>query len=185
MAAAERDLARLLADPAITPAVKNSQLIPAAQKKITAARTTLDAATAARDAIPAKLPANLIDPDAKVALLRARRRGLQMVLRLLAHNAEHWLSNQLNAYLRDDDEYRAITRQPSSAASPAITWAPAAITVHLDRPGAPRVARALTLLIEQLDATPPAMPGNTRPITYQLAPPARLLIPDLRHIPEI
>ena len=34
-----------------------------------------------------------------------------MVLRLLAHNAEHWLSNQLNAYLRDDDEYRAITRQ--------------------------------------------------------------------------
>ena len=25
-----------------------------------------------------------------------------MVLRLLAHNAEHWLANQLNAYLRDD-----------------------------------------------------------------------------------
>jgi hypothetical protein len=25
------------------------------------------------------------------ALLRTRRRGLQMVLRLLAHNAEHWL----------------------------------------------------------------------------------------------
>ena len=34
-----------------------------------------------------------------------------MVLRLLAHNAEHWLSNQLNAYLRDDDEYRATTRE--------------------------------------------------------------------------
>ena len=34
-----------------------------------------------------------------------------MVLRLLAHNAEHWLSGHLNAYLRDHDEYRAITRQ--------------------------------------------------------------------------
>ena len=50
-------------------------------------------------------------PRRQVALLRTGRRGLQMVLRLLAHNAEHWLSNQLNAYLRDDDEYRATTRQ--------------------------------------------------------------------------
>ena len=57
------------------------------------------------------LPANEIDPDAKRALLRTSRRGLQMVLRLLAHNAEHWLSRHVTAYLRDDDEYRAITRQ--------------------------------------------------------------------------
>ena len=111
LAAAERDLARLLADPAITPAAKNTRLIPAAQKKITAARKKLHAAAAARDPIPAKLPANVLDPDAEVALLRTGRRGLQMVLRLLAHNAEHWLSNHLNAYLRDDDEYRAITRE--------------------------------------------------------------------------
>jgi hypothetical protein len=176
LASAERDLARLLADPAITPSVKNTQLIPAAQKKITAARIKLDAATAARDAIPAKLPANLIDPDAKVALLRTRRRGLQMVLRLLAHNAEHWLSNQLNAYLRDDDEYRAITRETIiRGLAGTITYAPAAITVQLDRPGAPRVARALALLIEQINATPPAMPGDTRPITYQLARPAQAI----------
>ena len=44
LAGAERDLARLLADPAISPAAKNSKLIPAAEKKITAARTKLDAA---------------------------------------------------------------------------------------------------------------------------------------------
>ncbi len=172
LADAERGLAALLADPAITPAAKNAQLIPAAQNKITAARTRLDAAAAARDAIPAKLPATLIDPDAKVALLRTRRRGLQMVLRLLAHNAEHWLSNQLNAYLRDDDEYRAITRETIiRGLAGTITYAPAAITVQLDRPGAPRVARALALLIDEINATPPAMPGDTRPITYQLAKP--------------
>src|SRR5271169_5728356 len=174
LAAAERDLARLLADPAITPAAKNTRLIPAAQKKITAARTKLGAAAAARDTIPAKLPANVIDPEAEVALLRTRRRGLQMVLRLLAHNAEHWLSNHLNAYLRDDDEYRAITRQTIiRGLAGTIAYAPAAITVQLDPPGAPRVARALALLIDEINATPPAMPGDPRPITYKLAKPAQ------------
>jgi len=44
LADAERGLAALLADPAITPAAKNTRLIPAAQQKITAARTRLDAA---------------------------------------------------------------------------------------------------------------------------------------------
>jgi hypothetical protein len=175
VAAAERELAVLLADPAITPAAKNTRLIPAAQKTITAARNKLDAATAARDKIPAKLPANVIDPEAKVALLRTRRRGLQMVLRLLACNAEHWLSNHLNTYLRDDDEYRAITRETIiRGLAGTITYAPAAITVQLDPPGAPRITRALALLTDEINATPPTMPGDTRPITYQLVQPRSL-----------
>ena len=169
VAAAERDLARLLADPAISPAAKNSRLIPATQKEIAAAHAKLDAAAAARDTIPAKLPANVIDPAAQVALLRTCRRGLQMVLRLLAHNAEHWLASHLNAYLRDDDEYRAITRQTIiRGLAGTITYTPQAITVELQRPGAPRVARALALLTDEINHTPPAMPGDTRPITYQL-----------------
>ena len=169
LAAAERDLAVLLADPAIAPAAKNTRLIPAAQKKITRAEKALAAAQAARDPIPAKLPANLIDPAAQVALLRTCRRGLQMVLRLHAHNAEHWLASHLNAYLRDDDEYRAITRQTIiRGLAGTITYTPDQITVELQRPGAPRVARALALLIEEINHTPPAMPGDTRPITYQL-----------------
>ena len=94
-----------------------------------------------------------------------------MVLRLLAHNAEHWLSSHLNAYLRDDDEYRAITRETIiRGLAGTITCTPAAITVTLEQPAAPRVARALALLIDEINATPPAMPGDTRPITYQLAP---------------
>ena len=170
LASAERALAGLLADPAITPAAKNAA-IPAMQKKITRARQAAAAATAARKDIPAKLPASAIDPGAKTALLRTRRRGLQMVLRLLAHNAGHWLSNQLNAYLRDDDEYRATTRETIiRGLAGTITWTPAAITVHLEQPRSPRIARALALLIEEINATPPAMPGDNRPITYRLAP---------------
>ena len=168
MAAAERDLAVLLADPAIIPAAKNTRLIPAAQKTIAAAHKKL-AAAAARDKIPAKLPANVIDPRAEVALLRTCRRGLQMILRLHACNAEHWLSNQINAYLQDDHEYRAITRQTIiRGLAGTITDTPDRITVALHRPGAPRVARALAQLIDEINHTPPAMPGDTRPITYQL-----------------
>ena len=170
LAGAERELAGLLTDPAITPAAKN-KAIPALQEKITRARQAVTAATAARKDIPAKLPATDIDPDARVALLRTGRRGLQMVLRLLACNAEHWLSNQLNAYLRDEDEYRAITRQSIiRGLAGTITFTPAAITVTLEQPRAPRVARALALLIQEINATPPAIPGDHRPITYHLAP---------------
>jgi hypothetical protein len=86
----------------------------------------------------------------------------QMVLRLHAHNAEHWLSGHLNAYLCDDDEYRAITRQTIiRGLAGTITWAPAAITVQLDQPGSARIARALALLIQEINATPPAMPGDS------------------------
>ncbi len=169
LAAAERGLAVLLADPAITPAAKNATLIPAAEREIAAARRRHDSVKKARDAIPAKLPANQIDPQAEVALLRTGRRGLQMVLRLLAHNAEHWLSGQLNAYLRDDDEYRAITRETIIRGTGGIiTFTPEKITVTLAQPAEPRVARALALLTDQINAVPPRMPGDTRPITYQL-----------------
>ena len=171
LAAAREGMAVMLADLAIPAAAKNTRLIPAARQKIGRAETALARAEAARDKIPAKLPANQIDPHAQVALLRASRRGLQMVLRLLAHNAEHWLASHLNAYLRDDDEYRAITRQGIiRGLAGVITYTPAAISVRLHQPGSPRVARALDLLLDQINAAPPTMPGDTRPITYQLMP---------------
>ena len=172
LTAAREDLAVMLADPAITAAAKNTGLILAAQRKISRAGRALATAEAARDAIPVKLPANVLDPDAKIALLRAGRRGLQMILRLLAHNAEHWLSSHLNAYLQDDDEYRAITRQAIiRGLAGTITYTPRAITVELQQPDEPRVTRALALLLDEINQDPPSMPGDTRPITYQLAAP--------------
>jgi hypothetical protein len=166
--AAERDLAALLADPGLTPAVKNAR-IPGLEKKIIRARTAAAATVTERDPIPAKLPANVINPDAQTAVLRAGRRGLQMVLRLLAHNAEHWLSSHLNAYLQDDDEYRAVTRETIiRGLAGTIEYTPGTITVTLERPASKCIARALELLTDEINATPPAMPGDTRPITYQI-----------------
>ncbi len=100
--------------------------------------------------------------------MATRRRGLQMVLRLLAAAAEHWLATHLNDYLRDSNEYRAITRNLLRLGE-QITYAPGAITVTLDVPAPWRLARALALLLDEINATPPGIPGDRRPITYQLA----------------
>jgi hypothetical protein len=166
---AQRDLAALLTSTDLTATEKN-KAIPAAEKKITTAQAALTTARAALRPVPARLPANQVTPGAQKAILRTRRRSLQMVLRLLAAAAEHWLGNHLNNYLRDNNEYRAITR--SLLHTPGtITSTASAITVTLDPPAAPRIARALALLIDEINTTPPRMPGDTRPITYQLATP--------------
>jgi len=133
----------------------------------TARADTLAAKTALKP-IPAKLPANEIDPDAKRATPRVNRRALQTVLRLLVYNAELDLARALNTYLADPDEYRAITRhllhQPGQ-----IHYTPTRITVTIDRTHAPRIARALNLLIDQINNNPPKLAGDHRPITYQIS----------------
>src|SRR6266568_867631 len=169
LGAAQQDLAALLTSPGLS-AASLFKATPPAEKKITRATGAVTAATAALKPIPAKLPANQLTPGAQKAILRTRRRSLQTVLRLLAAAAEHWLGNRLNDYLRDNNEYRAITRHLLHLGG-TITCTPRAITVTLDPPAPPRIARALALLAEEINATPPRMPGDTRPITYQLAAP--------------
>jgi hypothetical protein len=167
LAAAERELAGVISSPDLSAAEKN-KAIPPAEKKITKAADAVTAARAALKGIPARLPANQVTPGAQKAILAARRRSLQMVLRLLAASAEHWLGNRLNDYLRDNDEYRAITRNLLHLGG-QITHTSRVITVTLDTPAPPRLARALALLLDEINATPPRMPGDSRPITYQLA----------------
>jgi len=136
------------------------------QADLYTARADTLAAKAALKPIPAKLPANTIDPDAQRATPRINRRALQTVCRLLAYNAELDLARALNTYLQDPDEYRAITRhllhQPGQ-----IHYTPTRITVTIDQPHAPRIARALNLLIDQINTTPPKLAGDQRPISYQ------------------
>jgi hypothetical protein len=169
LAGAEIALAKLLADHTIPARTKNSELIPGAQEKIETCKQKLAEAETERKKHPAKLPASQIDPAATRAILHINRRCLQLTLRLLAANAEHYLARHLNAYLQDDDEYRAVTRETIiRGLAGTITYAPKNITVTLDRPGQPRVARALALLLAEINTSPPALPGDGRPITYAL-----------------
>jgi hypothetical protein len=135
------------------------------QADLHTARADTLTASAALKPIPAKLPANIVDPDAQRATPRVNRRALQTVCRLLAYNAELDLARALNTYLADPDEYRAITRnllhQPGH-----IHYTPTIITVTIDQPHAPRIARALNLLIDQLNNDPPKLAGDNRKITY-------------------
>jgi len=169
LASAEIALAELLADHTIPAAAKNSELIPGAQKKIGTCKKKLAQAETERKKHRAKLPASQIDPAATRAVLHINRRCLQLVLRLLAANAEHYLARHLNAYLDDDDEYRAITRETIiRGLAGTITYTPKNITVTLDRPGQGRITRALTLLLTEINTRPPVLPGDGRPITYTL-----------------
>ncbi|MCA1674037.1 MAG: transposase [Actinobacteria bacterium] len=163
LADAERALAQLLGSDQHHTTINKA--IPAAETRITTAQAAVRTAKTERDTHPAKLPANVIDPDVKRARLRTHRRALQMVLRLLAYNAELWLATRLNTYLQDPDEYRAITRNLLHLGG-TITYTTQAIIVTLDRPATPRLTHALRLLLDEINHTPPRLPGDRRPITY-------------------
>ncbi|MGH3371528.1 MAG: putative transposase [Nocardioidaceae bacterium] len=165
LATAERALPQMLAGPA-TPKQMNAAL-PKLHQQIEEAKTALAAAKTALRPIPAKILATDLDPHAKRARPRLERRGLQMVLRLLAFNAEAWLAERFNAYLTDPDEYRAILRNLLHLGG-QIDYTTKTTTISLDRPDSPRVARALQRLTEELNATPTCLPGDHRPVTYQL-----------------
>jgi hypothetical protein len=166
LADAHRALGELLNAPT-TAADKNRQ-IPTAQHKITDCEHKIRRLTTDRNKIPVQLPANTINPDAQRALQHTHRRALLMVLRLLAYNTDTWLADHLNIYLQDPNEYRAITRSLMHQGG-LITYTPHTITVTLDHHQSPRINRALTNLIEELNTHPAHTPGDPRPITYQLA----------------
>ena len=166
LATAERALPQLLAGEG-TPAQKNAAL-PRVHRRIETAAAAVEHAKTALRPVPAKVLATDLDPDAKRARPHIARRGLQMVLRLLAFNAEAWLAEHFNAYLADPNEYRAILRNLLHLGG-HVDYTTKAITITLDRPDSPRVARALQLLTEELNATPATMPADQRPLTYQIA----------------
>ena len=166
LATAERALPQLLNGPG-TPKQKNAAL-PGTHARIDTAIAAAETAKTALRPIPAKILATDLDPDAQLARPHIGRRGLQMVLRLLAFNAEAWLAEHFNAYLADPNEYRAILRNLLHLGG-HIDYTTTAITITLDRPDSPRVARALQLLTEELNATPTVMPTDPRPLSYQIA----------------
>ena len=181
LATAERALPQLL-NTGQTLEQLNAAL-PGAHARIRHAQNAVADAHAALKPHPAKVLATDLNPDAKRARPHLARRGLQMVLRLLAFNAEAWLAEHLNTYLADPDEYRAITRHLLHHPG-HIHYTNTTITVTLDRPDTPRITRALTLLTQELNATPARMPGDRRPITYHLTP-APTSTPNPALLPEV
>ncbi|WP_172812174.1 hypothetical protein, partial [Dietzia sp. 111N12-1] len=93
------------------------------------------------------------------------------------------LAGTLHTYLADPNEYRAITRNLLHQGG-TVTYTPTAITITLDRPDAPRIASALAALLDEINTAPAHLPGDRRPLTYQLAEhqistPAPSLLPEV------
>jgi len=166
LAVAERALLQALPGPS-SASDKNAEL-PKLHRRIEEAAAEVRRAKAALRPIRAKVATTDINPDARRAIQRLERRGLQMVLRLLAFNAEAWCAERFNAYLADDNDYRAILRHLLHLAA-TITYGTVTVTVTLDRPDSPRVARCLQLLTEELSALETHIPGNQRPLAYRVA----------------
>src|ERR1035437_10334583 len=93
LATAERALPQFLHGQG-TPKQKNAAL-PGVHTRIDAAIAAAEGAKTALRPIRAKVLATDLDPDAQLARPHLGRRGLQMVLRLLAFNAEAWLAEQI------------------------------------------------------------------------------------------
>jgi transposase len=166
LATAERALAQLLCDPDTGVEETNGQ-VTGLQRDVDAAAAALFAARSALKGIPAKVSARELDPGAERAKMRLERRGLQMVCRLLAFNAEAWLAEHFNAYLGDLDEYRAIMRNLLQLGG-TFSYGRNSITVTLDRPDSPRVAGALELLAEELNTHSARLMGDRRALRYQV-----------------
>ena len=156
-----------------SPRRQERQLIPAAEDKITA-RPPQARRRRSRPAspIPAKLPASQIDPDAQdraaarrtarpadgPAAPRPQRRALAIEppQRLPARRRRIPRHHPPDHHPRPGRHHHLHPRRDHRHTSTS--------------PGTPRVARALALLIDEINATPPAMPGDNRPITYHLTP---------------
>ena len=169
LADAERALAQLLASDQHHTVINNA--IPAAEARITAAHHAVAAAKTQRNTHPAKLPANHIDPDAKRARLRTHRRALQMVLRLLAYNAEHWLATAV----------QRLPARPRRVPGDHPQPAPPRRHHHLHPPNDHRRPRP-----PGHPPTHPRRPPTPRRDQHQPAPAARRPPPDhLPHHPDM
>ena len=167
LAQAERAMAQLLCDPGLS-AEEKTTAAGDRTRSVEEAESALADARRALKGIPAKVRATDLDPEARRAKMRIERRGLQMVCRLLAFNAESWVAEHFNAYLEDPDEYRAILRHLLRLEG-TFSYERDTITVTLERPDSPRVARALELLAEELTARQACLLGDTRLLRYEIA----------------
>jgi hypothetical protein len=139
---------------------------PAADHALSAARATLDQATAQARATPSHLPLRDVRPDAR--LLDEERKLLTHAIRMAAYNAESTLARMLRPhYPRADDEARALLREAMTLSGDLHT-AGNTLHVRLDSATAPRRSRALHALCQQLTATGTHYPDTNLKIAYSI-----------------
>jgi hypothetical protein len=88
--------------------------------------------------------------------------------RLRAGHSHALMSKALELLTGSATEQLKVTLDLLERVIGAVDWGPIRDVNNVARPGQGRVARALALLLAEINTSPPTLPGDGRPITYAL-----------------
>lgn len=153
-----------------TSVVLTNAMINTINTDVYAAQTTLDAALATHQAIPARLPLAEVNPGQQV--LDTETKLIHHAIRIAAYNTAQSLARAIltaTGYTRADDEAHTLIRT-ALAGSGDIIPDPAAATLHvrLDPLPAPRHTAAIAELCEALNDTNTVYPGTNLTMRYSI-----------------
>jgi hypothetical protein len=162
----EQELATLRHPAPGTSAVITNQMLARLDAPAGTARRQLDAAQAAAEAVPAKIPLSQHNPE--MVRLETETKLITHAIRMAACNAETILARALHGhYARAGDEACALIRE-ALAGSGDIIAGDGILHVRLDPLTAPRRTRALAALCAQLNATSTRYPGTRLTLRYEV-----------------
>ncbi len=153
-----------------TTVVLTNTMINIINADVHAAQTALDAAQAAHQAIPARLPLAEVNPGQQV--LDTETKLIHHAIRIAAYNTAQSLARAIvtaTGFTRADDEAHTLIRT-ALAGSGDIIPDPASNTLHirLDPLSAPRHTAAIAELCQALNDTNTTYPGTNLTLRYSV-----------------
>jgi prepilin-type processing-associated H-X9-DG protein len=166
----DRELLAASSPPPGGTTVLTNRILNTINADVHAAHTALDAALAAHQAIPARLPLAEVNPDQQV--LDTETKLIHHAIRIAAFNTAQSLARAIataTGYTRADDEAHTLIRTALTGSGDII---PDRDTLHirLDPLPAPRHTAALDELCHALNDTNTIYPGTTLTLRYSTKP---------------
>ena len=151
-----------------TTTVLTNAMIDTINANVHVAQATLDAALAAHQAIPARLPLAQVNPDQQV--LDTETKLIHHAIRIAAYNTTRSLVRAIvtdTGYARADDEAHALIRAALASSGDII---PDHHTLHiqLDPLPTPRHSAAIAELCQALNTTNTVYPGSALTLRYSM-----------------
>jgi hypothetical protein len=153
-----------------TSVVLTNQMINTINADVHAAQATLDAAVAAHQAIPARVPLAEVNPGQQV--LDTETKLIHHAIRIAAYNTAQSLARAIvtnTGYTRADDEAHTLIRT-ALAGSGDIIPDHQNLHIRLDPLSAPRHTAAIDELCQALNDTNTVYPGTGLTLRYSIKP---------------
>ncbi len=164
----DRDLLAASCPPPGATAVLTNAMIDTINADVHAAQDGLDAALAAHQAIPARLPLAQVNPGQQI--LDAETKLIHHAIRIAAYNTTRSLARAIvtdTGYARADDDAHTLIRT-ALASSGDIIPDHRALHIRLDPLPTPRQTAAIAELCHVLNATDSVYPGTTLTLRYSM-----------------